>query len=103
MKSVKFWKMEVRRLSLTERIFFRDAIRTLLSWGTIQEECVELEVIRRILDSEVRVFQTTEGEDRSARRDSLSKRQSFGRAEQQAHAVLHGENDDGGMLPGTAA
>ncbi|MEJ2683800.1 MAG: hypothetical protein P8Z71_05340 [Candidatus Sulfobium sp.] len=84
MKPVRFWKMEIRRLSLTERMFFRDAIKTLLSWDKIGEECIELEVIRRILDSEIRVVQATEAEDRPNRKNSLSKRQLFGHAAEQA-------------------
>lgn len=83
MKSVRFWRMEARRLSLTERMFFRDAIRTLLSWHTMQEECVELEVIRKILDSEIRIVIPTEDDEHPNRRDTLSKRQSPGRAAEQ--------------------
>jgi hypothetical protein len=77
MKSVRFWRMEVQGLSLTERMFFRDAIKTLLSWDTIEKECAELEVIRRILDSEIRIVHATTAENRPGRKNSLSKNQSF--------------------------
>lgn len=77
MKSVKFWKTKVRQISLTERIFYRNAIKTLLSWDTMGEECIELEVISRILDSEIKVFYTAEEECQPTRKNSLSKRQSF--------------------------
>lgn len=77
MKSVSFWRMQVRGLSLTERMFFRDAIKTVLSWETLQEECLELDVIRRILDSEIRIVQHREAKDSPERKSSLSKRQSF--------------------------
>jgi hypothetical protein len=75
MKSVRFWRMEVQRLSLTERIFFRDAIRTLLSWETIEGEYLELEVIRKILDSEITIVPAAAASYRSGRKNSLSKRQ----------------------------
>lgn len=55
MKSIRFWKMEVKQLSLTERIFFCDAIKTLFAWDLIREEYKELDLIKRILESEIRV------------------------------------------------
>ena len=56
MKSIKFWRMEAKRLSLTEKMFFRDAIKTLLAWTTLKEEYIELDLIMRILESEIRVI-----------------------------------------------
>jgi hypothetical protein len=56
MKSVKFWQMEVKTLSLTEKIFFRDAIKTLLAWQVLKEEYMELDLIMRILESEIRII-----------------------------------------------
>jgi hypothetical protein len=53
MKSVKFWKMASKELSLTEQMFYRDAIRTLLTWDVLKDEYVELEIIRKVLDSEI--------------------------------------------------
>ncbi len=55
MKSFRFWKMEVKQLSLTERIFFCDAIKTLFTWDLIREEYKELDFIKRILESEIRI------------------------------------------------
>lgn len=56
MKSIKFWRMEAKRLSLTEKMFFRDAIKTLLAWPMLKEEYLELDLIMRILESEIRVI-----------------------------------------------
>jgi hypothetical protein len=56
MKSVKFWRMEAKRLSLTEKTFFRDAIKTLLAWPELKEEYMELDLIMRILESEIRII-----------------------------------------------
>jgi hypothetical protein len=53
MKSVKFWKIEAKQLTLTEKIFFRDAIKTLFAWQVIKEEYSELDLIMRILESEI--------------------------------------------------
>lgn len=92
MKPVRFWKMEIKRLSLTERMFFRDAIKTLLSWDRIGEECFELEVIRRILDSEIRIVETAEAEDRPNRKNSLSKKPFFAYSPEQEE--LRGEAGD---------
>jgi hypothetical protein len=55
MRSVKFWRMEAKRLSLTEKMFFRDAIKTLLAWPVLKEEYLELDLIMRILESEIRI------------------------------------------------
>jgi hypothetical protein len=55
MKSVKFWKMAAKELSLTEQMFFRDAIKTLLAWEVLKEEYQELDLIMRILDSEIQL------------------------------------------------
>ena len=56
MKSVKFWRIEVKTLSLTEKTFFRDAIKTLLAWQVLKEEYIELDLIMRILESEIRII-----------------------------------------------
>ncbi len=56
MKSVKFWRMAVKQLSTTERMFFRDAIRTLLAWQILKEEYLELDLIMRILESEIQII-----------------------------------------------
>jgi hypothetical protein len=56
MKSVKFWRIEVKTLSLTEKTFFRDAIKTLMAWQVLKEEYMELDLIMRILESEIRII-----------------------------------------------
>ena len=55
MKSVKFWQMAAKQLSWTEKMFFRDAIKTLLQWQILKEEYLELDLIMRILESEIRI------------------------------------------------
>jgi hypothetical protein len=56
MKSVKFWQMAAKQLPLTEKMFFRDAIKTLLEWQVLKEEYLELDLIVRILESEIRII-----------------------------------------------
>ncbi len=55
MRFAKFWKMEIFELSLTERMFYRDAIRTLQAWGALKEEFVDLDLIRKMLEEEIRL------------------------------------------------
>jgi hypothetical protein len=56
MKSIKFWQMAAKQLSLTKKMFFRDAIKTLLGWQVLKEEYIELDLIMRILESEIRII-----------------------------------------------
>ena len=51
MRFTKFWRMQVFDLSLTERMFYRDAIRTLQAWEPLKDEFVELDLIRKMLES----------------------------------------------------
>lgn len=53
MRFVTFWRMQALDLSLAERMFFRDAIRTLQAWDIIKKEYAELELIRKILETEI--------------------------------------------------
>jgi hypothetical protein len=55
MRFAKFWKMQVFDLSLTERMFYRDAIRTLQAWEPLKEEFAELDLIRKMLEAEIQV------------------------------------------------
>jgi hypothetical protein len=71
MKSISFWRREVLSLSLTERMFFRDAIRTLQSWDTIKEEYSELDLIRRILESELRMLEANNPGEETKERNPL--------------------------------
>jgi hypothetical protein len=47
--------MAAKELSLTEQMFFRDAIKTLLAWEVLKEEYQELDLIMRILESEIQL------------------------------------------------
>lgn len=55
MKSLKFWRMEVQQLSFTERMFLINAIKMLLTWKGLKEEYSELDLIRRILETEIQI------------------------------------------------
>ena len=55
MKKVKFWRMEIKHLSLSERMIFTTAMNKLLSWEIFKEEFLELDIIRRLLESEIQV------------------------------------------------
>lgn len=55
MRFAKFWKMQALELSLTERMFFRDAIRTLQAWEIIRKEYAELDLVKKILEAEINV------------------------------------------------
>ena len=55
MRSIKFWRMAVKELSLTERMFFRDAIKTLFAWDVLKGEYPDLDLIMRILESEIQL------------------------------------------------
>ncbi|MBE0425151.1 MAG: hypothetical protein IBX72_00690 [Nitrospirae bacterium] len=63
MKSVRFWKTEVQQLSLMERMFFKDVIKTLLNWEVLKKEYLELDLIRRILESEIQISTQEEKAD----------------------------------------
>ena len=66
MRSVKFWQTAARQLSATEKMFFRDAIKTLLQWQILKEEYLELDLIMRIVESEIRIV-TPEATDADIR------------------------------------
>ena len=55
MKKIKFWRMEIKQLSLTERMIFTTAMNKLLLWEVFKEEFFELDLIRRLLESELQV------------------------------------------------
>ena len=44
--------MEIQQLSLSEKMIFTTAINKLLSWEVFREEFLELDLIRRLLESE---------------------------------------------------
>ncbi len=74
MKSVKFWKMEISQLSLSERMFFRDAIRTLQAWPSLNEEYRELDLISRILERDIHITAFPQEKEQTARKNSYCKR-----------------------------
>jgi hypothetical protein len=63
--------MEVQQLSMTERMFFRDVIKTLLAWELMKEECMELDLVRRILDSEIKVLDIGSPENKTNKTNAI--------------------------------
>jgi len=55
MKPLKFWRMQIQQLSLSERIFYKEVIKTLLTWGVLKRECLELNILQKMLESESNV------------------------------------------------
>ena len=55
MKTLKFWRMEVQQLSFTERMFLINAIKMLLTWEVLKEEYSELDLIKRLLETEIQI------------------------------------------------
>ncbi len=56
MKFTTFWRLQALELSLSERMFFRDVIRTLQTWEIVKKEYAELELIRKILEAEINIL-----------------------------------------------
>lgn len=55
MRSVKSWRREIGRLSATEKILFMNAIETVLEWQLLREDFRELDLVKRMLQSEMRL------------------------------------------------
>ena len=74
MKFITFWKMQALDLSLTERMFFRDAIRTLQAWEIVKKEYAELELIKKILEAEINIVPVNIQEEKAGKkcRDSFT-------------------------------
>lgn len=53
MRPVSFWKKQISQLNYYEKTFFRDMIKTLLSWDILKKEVLELELILKILESDI--------------------------------------------------
>lgn len=53
MRPFSFWKKQIHRLDYYEKTFFRDMIKTLLSWDILRKEVLELEIILKILESDI--------------------------------------------------
>ena len=76
MRFIKFWKMQALELSLAERIFFRDAIRTLQAWEIINKEYAELDLVKKILDAEINILPVNLQEE-----ETVKKREYLQKAE----------------------
>ncbi len=70
MKFVTFWRMQALELSLSERMFFRDVIRTLQTWEIVNKEYAELDLIRKILETEINVLPVNQAAERKDKRNS---------------------------------
>jgi hypothetical protein len=68
MKFITFWRMQALDLSLTERMFFRDAIRTLQAWDVVKKEYAELELIKKILDAEINIVPVNIREEKTEKK-----------------------------------
>jgi len=90
MKSLKFWKMQIQLLSLSERMFYKDVIDTLLAWKVLKEECLELIILKRMLESEIHV---------SGQADMKEEKRPAG-AESLLHCPAGNMNNLGKYLPG---
>jgi hypothetical protein len=53
MRPFSFWKKQIHQLDYYEKTFFRDMIKTLLSWDILRKEVLELEIILKILESDI--------------------------------------------------
>ncbi len=80
MKFVNFWRMQALELSLSERIFFRDAIRTLQAWEIVNKEYAELDLIKKILETEINVLPVNLTEERKDKGEKTSRKNQNGYA-----------------------
>ncbi len=74
MKFVTFWRMQALDLSLTERMFFRDAIRTLQTWDVLNKEYAELELIKKILEAEINIVPVTTQKKKTDKNAGINSR-----------------------------
>ncbi len=74
MKFVNFWRMQALELSLSERMFFRDAIRTLQAWEIVNKEYAELDLIRKILETEINVLPVNQAMERKDKGKSIPQK-----------------------------
>ncbi len=54
MKFVNFWTREIKQLSALERLYLMDAFGSLLSWDVLKTKYGELDLIRKMLESQLR-------------------------------------------------
>ena len=70
MRSVKFWRLHIQELSYMEKTFFKDMIKTLLSWGVLKEEVMELDLVLKILEAEIELAELNSPGIKVNRKDS---------------------------------
>ena len=75
--------MEIQQLSMTERMIFNTALNKLLSWEAFKEEFLELDFIRKLLESEI----TVHTPEVSATKDTLLAKLRKFRAEHSPSAT----------------
>jgi hypothetical protein len=65
MRPVSYWQKQIQHLNYYEKTFFRDMIKTLLSWDILKKEVLELDLILKILESDITFdkLNTTEMKD----------------------------------------
>ena len=52
MKFVNFWTREIKQLSALERIYLTDAIESVLTWDVLKKNYGELDLIKKMLETE---------------------------------------------------
>ncbi len=72
-KFITFWRMQALDLSLTERMFFRDAIRTLQAWEIVKKEYAELDLIKKILETEIKILSVNPLEEEANKCGDIQK------------------------------
>ena len=53
MKSIKFWRTAIQQLSQPEMMRYQEAVQILLTWDILKKEYFELDLLKRILESEI--------------------------------------------------
>jgi hypothetical protein len=53
MKSIKFWRTAIQQLSQPEMTKYQEAVQILLTWDIMKKEYLELDLLKRIIESEM--------------------------------------------------
>ena len=53
MKSIKFWRTAIQQLSQPEMMKYQEAVQILLTWDILKKEYFELDLLKRIIESEM--------------------------------------------------
>ena len=59
MKSIKFWRTAIQQLSQPEMMKYQEAVQILLTWDILKKEYFELDLLKRIIESEMHMKDTT--------------------------------------------